>query len=212
MGKARIFVLASLLAGTATTLPASATLIVHQVPGGTGVNVVSAACNNTVNGPANTIDGCLQIHHDYDVRFTSTSMIEFGAGGQAKIDGQSGNFHDLMIDIIGHTFSTLILNIEAADNGSVVFSDNLGDTSGSFSVGKNGQNFFKITGDNFQWVKFDSTVDIVTDVKQVRFDKLDQGSSGGGNPPPPPVPEPASLSLLAIALAGIGFVRRRKSQ
>ncbi|NIJ47162.1 PEP-CTERM sorting domain-containing protein [Rhizomicrobium electricum] len=213
------FSAAALFAG-----PASATMIVAASGGGTGINAISAACSAPTGAPGASIFGCLNTDHSAGVSFSTTDgQIDFGAGGQAKIIPAAGNgpgFTNLTIGLVGHTFSTLIFNIEAQSDGMVSFASNLGDVSVPFALDGAGNNFFTISGDNFTWISFTTsglgtyghgrdtfTDGNIVDVKQVRFDGLDQG---GSNNPPPDVPEPATLLLLCAGLAGIGAARRRK--
>lgn len=128
-----------------------------------------------------------------------------GNGGQATIQASSGgSFSALQVALHNRqsTFTSLIYNLNAKENGNVTF--NIDDAStGSvftqtFSLDKNGENYFRIVADGNSKISlagFNSTAEL-GDVKQVRI---------GGVAP---VPEPATI--LAIGGGMLAFVRRRK--
>lgn len=146
------------------------------------------------------------------VRFSSNENITAPANGQARIEAADGTLTQLTIDIPGATFTSLILNIDAATAGSVSFTvteDNGMTTQGTFALGAAGENFFTITAINGQRISsvfFTTTVAMVVtnvdDVAQIRI--------GGAQQQQQPVPEPATMLLLGTGLAGFAANLRRR--
>ena len=148
----------------------------------------------------------------FSVRFSSNENLTAPAMGQARIEAVDGTLTNLTIDIPGATFTSLILNIDAAAAGSVNFvvtEDNGQQTAGSFSLGASGENFFTITainGQRISSVAFTTTVAMVVtnvdDVAQIRI--------GGAQPQQQPIPEPTTMLLLGTGIAGIAAKARRR--
>jgi hypothetical protein len=184
-----------------------AAIIVTEGASGTGDNLVFNSCNTAVMGPSTTLTGCLNGQPNTVINLTSTSSIMVEAGGQARIvaSAPGGTYSNLTIDAINPSnFSTLVLNIDATANGTVTFTGSPGGTSSSFNLSQNGNNFFTITGENFDFVSFQtfgtSINAIVVDTSQIRLDTTLT-----------PVPEPMSLALFGAGLLGLGMVRRKQS-
>ena len=147
------------------------------------------------------------------VRFSSSEALIAPANGQARIEAADGTLTNLTIDIPGATFTSLIVNIDAATAGSVNFvvtEDNGQQTAGTFALGASGENFFTITainGQRISSVAFTTTVAMVVtnvdDVAQIRI--------GGAQQVQQPIPEPTTMLLLGTGLFGVAAkVRKRQ--
>jgi len=148
----------------------------------------------------------------FSVRFSSNEALTAPANGQARIEAVDGTLTNLTVDIPGATFTSLILNIDAAAAGSVNFvvtEDNGQQTAGTFALGASGENFFTITAINGQRI---SSVAFTTNVAMTitNVDDVAQIRIGGAQQTTNPVPEPVTMVLFGTGLAGIAARARRR--
>lgn len=185
----------------------AAILVQPGLVGGSGdVDNVLFGCDGASSGPDTTIQGCLSTDESYLIDFESDELLFAPSSGQARVEATDGGLSYLRIAPVGGTFFKLQLNVFASESGSISFTGSPGGDSVAFLLSENGQNFFTITGDDeFSWVAFTTTTDIVADVRQVR---LGPGAGGGGDPLT--IPEPSTLALFGLSLFGAGIARRRR--
>ncbi|MCP1335088.1 hypothetical protein [Futiania mangrovi] len=168
-------------------------------------NVIANGCDAGVGiaGPALQVAGCLNGDRGQQVLFTSDEAITY-SGGQATVEAEDGNgFSYLKIEVVGTSFDSLILNINASEDGQVQFGDGT-DLSGFFDLSSGGANFFTITGADLPFIEFWTTdasvsVDIAETTRQVRI-----GGVGSVQ-----ISEPALGGLLGLGMLGIAMARRR---
>jgi len=193
--------LAAVLAGAFT--PAGAVdVVLGNVPQ-IDSNLVRNPCGLApATGSGSPVLGCLNDNHAQLVQLSSDESLEI-TGGQASLDSTDGSFSQLTISLVANALGTVILNIDATEDGFVTFADGSG-IDGTFALDGNGQNFFTatgVTGGFLSFTTFNSQMaetDIVADVKQIRL-----GVVGA-------IPEPETYALMLAGLGAIGFLTRRR--
>src|SRR4051812_36042881 len=107
----RLLALAAALILTAATAEAGIIVTTGVNNAGTD-NVISNACTVQIDGPALTIQGCLNTDHNQGVVFVSDENIVYAGGGQAQIVSQDANgFSTLTISLDNNkSYSKLLLN------------------------------------------------------------------------------------------------------
>lgn len=197
------------MVGAAGTRAEAAIIVQEGLVGGSGdvdnVLLGPSNCDGVSNVAGTTIQGCLNTDAGYLIDFTSDEQIFSPSSGQARIEATDGGFSYLQIAPVDGTFYKLQLNVIASEDGSIFFTGSPGGDSLAFALRSTGSNFFTITGDDeFSWVSFNTTTDIVADVRQVRL-----GAGEGPGTDPDPIPEPTSLVLFGLGLFGAGVASRR---
>ncbi len=153
----------------------------------------------------------------FQVRFSSIEDLVAPANGQARVEAADGTLTYLTIDLPGATFTSLILNVDAALVGSVNFlvtEDNGQQALQTFALGASGENYFTITainGQRMSSVNLTTTVNMaitnIDDVSQVRI-----GGAAGGGGTGTVVPEPSTYALLGTGIAGLALIALRRRQ
>jgi hypothetical protein len=200
----------ALTVGLMVAYSAQAALVVTPINDGSLLdnNVLFNSCNAgvTINGPATLVAGCFNGIPAQQVRFTADENV-LVSGGQARVDLVDANgYSQLRTEVVGQTFTSLILNItDLVAGATVVFTDGIS-VSSAQALTTNGNNFFTITGGTFSFIQYTTSVggvqtDVVQDTRQVRI---------GGLSPVVTVPVPGSLALLGLGAFALGFVARRK--
>ena len=164
-------------------------------------------------GTGNPVEGITN-QTGFIVDFLSDETLTTPSGGQARIEALDGAFDNMSIFLDNDPdagYTSLILNINALDFGTVTF--DIDQRVGSnlvatFDLDPNGENFFRIWSTNGQFIvntTFTSTVDI-SDIRQVRI-----GGSTTEIPPEEVVPEPGTIGVACCAL-GLAYMRRKKAR
>jgi len=195
--------LVSALFASAFTSASALTVVSGNDPQPDQHNVVHNPCGLPAgSGVGNPVTGCFADDHAITVSLSSDEDLDFNAGGQARVEAMDGSFSTLTITL--NPLSTVILNIQASDDGWVTFSDGAG-TSGEFELDQNGSNFFTVTGITGNVLTFNTTLesggdetDIVDDVRQIRISQVTA------------IPEPETYALMMAGLVALGFISRRR--
>lgn len=207
----------AMIIGTALGLLASGaaradvTISRGNIPGATD-NVLYNNCSGSVQGPAATIQGCLNQARATLVDLATTGdSLKIQGGGQANLEAVDGSFNDLTIAFAdGAAFNYLILNIDVPkkSSGIATFTASLGGqpaVSQTLALNGNGQNFFTVQatgGDALTSFRIVSDAGM-SNVNQVRIAAA-------------PIPEPGEWALMLAGLGVVGWIARgrqaRKAQ
>ena len=165
-------------------------------------NVIRNACGLATSDTGLSVQGCLNDDHAIVVDLTSDEVL-FINGGQATVAADDGDPFSRLTIATG-SMTSLILNIDATEDGFVTFTDGAG-TSTPFELDASGQNFFTLTGIVGNSVTFVTSLtsggaetDIVDEVRQIRVAGVTA------------IPEPETYALMMAGLAAVGFISRRR--
>jgi hypothetical protein len=148
----------------------------------------------------------------FSVRFTGTEALTAPAAGQARIEAVDGGFNSLMTDLPGASFTSLVLNLDASSNGTILFTTDMTGASPtqtfSATVNESGSNFFTFTtidGQRYQSISFTSTSPLsltFADAAQFRIGGAQATTVPDGG---------ATVAMLGLGLVGLFGLRRRLS-
>jgi hypothetical protein len=203
-GKAFVFAIAASIAA----MPAAAAVI---TPG----NVPQIDENLLSTGDTGNPVTALTSPSAFEVTISGTEyLVTPAAGSQLTVAAADGGFSTLTFSLAdpGSTFSTLILNLDVSQNGTVTFTDDVSGTSGAFVVDGNGLNFFTLTGGPFTSISLTTQVlgseaAILSAVTNVRLGGVTLAN-------PSAVPEPGSWAfmLLGFGIAGLALRKRKTAR
>ena len=203
--------LALAAAGSAFAQP-----VIDPTPSGSGVNVLSWGLDGTVSDPWPTLTGSLNTN-DFYANFQGSAPLQYQAGGQAVIEGVSGDFSAFQVtaDKLGPpveslSFFKLVLQIDASvDSRAVINVD--GTNFGLFDLNDKGSNWFTITSltpmTTVSFATFATSctlltgctpLDAIHEITQVRFDNVT------------PVPEPQAYALMLAGAGVLSLVAMRR--
>ena len=154
--------------------------------------------------PGTSVTGTLN-NAPATVLFSSPEQLIGLANGQSRVAAVDGVLNNpLTFSINSGLISALEFNIDALTNGKVFFTFTGGNSDGlvtsSYTLDKNGNNFFNAFDGTFSSVKMTFTNGAtVADVAQFRL-----------NTAVAAVPEPATWALMLLGFASIGFTIRRR--
>jgi len=193
--------LVGVVLASAFTSASALTIMTGSVPQ-IDSNLVRNPCGLATPDTGTTVFGCLNNNHSAVATLSSDEPINI-SGGQALVVAVDGLYSTLTIAL--NPLITVILNIDASDDGFVTFTDGAG-TSSAFAIDGDAANFFTATGIAGSFLTFHTTLtsggaetEIVTDVSEIRL---------GG--PVAAIPEPETYALMMAGLAIIGFIGRRR--
>jgi len=194
-------------AAAMATMPAAAQITVNlgNVPQPDQTNLLSAG------GTGNPVTGVTDPSAFQVTILGTENLILPAAGLQATVGAGDGGLTTLTFSLAdpNYGFASLILNLNAVQDGLVSFSDGASVTS-QFALDGNGQNFFTLTnggGPLFTSLSFTSTVDL-SEVSQIRLG----GIAALNDVPGVPEPETWSYMLLGLGIAGLALRKRKTAQ